>query len=138
MINIEKFEKAYFNIDLQDEYYEGYHIPSERWNGWAVPYFVKEVIDKLINAMQEHEIKIVFDEKNEKYIVSFKDSDEIEEYTKEIIETAEGKKEVYSVGGGSWIWYEYSFEDAQKETNSIIFTSNSTIKKTDINMELEY
>ena len=31
-------EKAYFNIG-NSEYYEGYHIKDERWNGWARPYF---------------------------------------------------------------------------------------------------
>ena len=33
-------EKAYFNIG-NSEYYEGYHIKDERWNGWARPYFEK-------------------------------------------------------------------------------------------------
>lgn len=139
MINIEKFEKAYFNIDCQDEYYEGYHIPKFRWNGWAVPYFVKEVIDKMITAMKEHQVNIVFDAEKEKYFVSFEDLEGIEEFTKEIIDTPEGKIEVYSIGGYSWVWDNYSLEDAQKDADSVIITPDAVIKKNNsINMDIEY
>ena len=41
-------EKAYFNIG-NSEYYEGYHIKDERWNGWARPYFEKCIAELFVN-----------------------------------------------------------------------------------------
>ena len=45
VINISNIEKAYFSIDRENEYYEGYHNPKKLWNGWAMPCFEKRMTD---------------------------------------------------------------------------------------------
>ena len=40
-------EKAYFNIG-NSEYYEGYYIKENRWNGWARPYFEKCIAELFV------------------------------------------------------------------------------------------
>lgn len=36
-------QKAYFRID-DSKFYEGWHNPQHRWNGWACPWFSKETL----------------------------------------------------------------------------------------------
>ena len=48
-------EKATFSLPCPsrngDEYapsFEGYHDPTQRWNGWHTPLFTREIFDKII------------------------------------------------------------------------------------------
>ena len=52
-------EKAYFNIG-NSEYYEGYHIKDERWNGWARPYFEKCIAELFVNNFATRDFQIVY------------------------------------------------------------------------------
>jgi hypothetical protein len=50
-----------FVLDELGEW-QGVHIPSERWNGWACPWFTLDVcreIAEVINALPDNEEKIV-------------------------------------------------------------------------------
>lgn len=60
-------EKAYFNIG-NSEYYEGYHIKDERWNGWARPYFEKCIAELFVNNFATRDFQIVYDKYTDCYI----------------------------------------------------------------------
>ena len=45
-------EKAYFNIG-NSEYYEGYYIKENRWNGWARPYFEKCIAELFVYSREK-------------------------------------------------------------------------------------
>lgn len=91
--------KALFEIDGWDVAFEGYSF-YERWNGWAVPYFTKEVADKLAIKLTNQGEHTVYDEERDAYIVTF---DELEEPEVFPAEDIDGMK-LYSIGGCSWCW----------------------------------
>ena len=50
-------KKAYFNIDGSD-YYEGYYDKNVRWNGWAIPFFEKDIADTFTGERERFRIGI--------------------------------------------------------------------------------
>ena len=60
-------EKAYFNIG-NSEYYEGYYIKENRWNGWARPYFEKCIAELFVNNFSTNDFQIVYDKYTDCYI----------------------------------------------------------------------
>lgn len=135
MINIIKFTKSYFSIDIYNEYYEGYHNPEYRWNGWAAPYFTKEIADKIMQNMSSNDCRITYDKEKNQYVVIFNDEQE-EIYNMEIINTDEGKKQVYSIGSCSWTWDNYSLEEIGNDSDAIIVKSHiENDKEFPINIE---
>lgn len=127
MINISEFKKAYFNIDNCQDYYEGYYIPHKRWNGWAMPYFSKKIADKIIKKAQADDMKIVYDKKSQSYKVTDYVQgveDDSYEFEKVVIDTPEGKKSLYGVGAGYWVWDDYSLDEIDNP-NAIIHINNN-------------
>lgn len=121
-------EKAYFNIDTSNEFYEGYHNPNIRWNGWAMPYFVKEIADIIIQKISvPKDLEISYDDKNDNYIAKvYADGkvDEINIFKKSIIDTPDGKKEVYAIGSGYWVWDSFHLEQAEKYSYAKVISPN--------------
>ncbi len=70
---------------------------EEEWNEWAVPYFEKSEADRVakIHACKYNSSKDTYE---------FEQDGVLEEFEGVEIETEEGSKKVYSIGGGSWIW----------------------------------
>lgn len=133
MINIIEFTKSYFNID-GNNYYVGYHNQEYRWNGWAVPCFTKEVADKIMQNMSNDDCKITYNEDENKYIVILNNDEEEKEICEmETINTNEGEKQVYCIGGCSWIWESYSLEQVKEDKDAIIIEPSD-----DNNKEYEY
>lgn len=130
-------EKSYFSLDICNEYYEGYHNPKIRWNGWAAPCFTKEIADKIMENISNDDCKITYNKDKDEYVVIFNNDDEQKEiYEMETIDTDEGKKQVYSIGSCSWTWYDYSLEDIKKDSNAIIVKlNNENDKEFPISME---
>lgn len=127
--------KAYFTIDSFHKYFEGYHIPNQRWNGWAMPYFEKEVADKVI--LETHSINIKYEEEKERYFVV--EEDGFSYYIdKEIIDTEDGEKEVYGIGSGSWIWDYYSLEEVKTREDAIIITKDIEYKIENESIDIDY
>jgi len=127
VINISEFKKAYFNIDNCQDYYEGYYIPHKRWNGWAMPYFSKKIADKIIKKAQADDMKIVYDKKSQSYKVTDYVQgveDDSYEFEKVVIDTPEGKKSLYGVGAGYWVWDDYSLDEIDNP-NAIIVPLNN-------------
>ena len=63
-----QWRKAFFFLDDPEAgVYEGYHW-GQRWNGWAVPHFTKDVIKKALENMTSKDFGVygVFDENNDR------------------------------------------------------------------------
>ncbi len=135
MISIEK--KAYFNIS-NNEYYEGYHIENERWNGWARPSFEKHIADLIAHNFSTRDYKISYDRKDDCYnIIQTENSKVIEELKaeKHIINTTDGEKEIYDFGSIGWTWDDYTLDEVKEKLNANIIASKSIEKADSINMD---
>lgn len=84
-------------VTINDEDFFDAWTLEEEWNEWAVPYFEKPEADKVAKI---HDCK--YNPSTDSY--EFEQDEEVEEFSGLMIETEEGSKKVYSIGGGSWIW----------------------------------
>lgn len=105
-------EKVVFKLDGLGGEYQGF-FKGQRWNGWAVPFFTKEVADQILDDLIENGVGSVwYTEADDTFYYHIYDG-EIEEF--EDVEWTEGHNleidgqlvRVYSIGGHSWIWDEY-------------------------------
>jgi hypothetical protein len=97
-------KKNCFTIDNVESFY-GYHHPSDLWNGWEKPYFEWEVAKKVVSWIETQngpEKLQIAKEKNS--IIVLEDFDNSFEITGEIKSTDDGKKTLYALGTGWWVW----------------------------------
>ena len=130
-------EKAYFNIG-NSEYYEGYHLKDERWNGWARPYFEKCIAELFINNFATRDFQIVYDKYTDCYIWKTLENDIVTETDiaeKKIINTKEGAKEVYDFGSIGWTWDDYTLDEIKNRESIHIITPDKIIEKDSINLD---
>ena len=124
-------EKAYFNIG-SNEYYEGYYIKDNRWNGWARPYFEKNIADLFVNNFSTVNFEIVYDKYTDCYICKTLEngiviSTDIAE--KKTINTKDGEKEVYDFGSIGWTWDDYTLDEIKDKENANIISRDKLIEK---------
>lgn len=103
--------------------FDAYADREDRWNGWLVPYFELDVARKVVEETVENGGLGVYDEANDRFVLRFDargpddfvvpeataldpENEEVEVYEGFDLETTDGTKRVYSVGGRSWIWSE--------------------------------
>lgn len=107
-------EKAIFTIE-GGMYVEGIHIPSNRWNGWAMPLFPKEsaeVIARFLNDncadFREGGIIVM-----EEGIPCWKEIDDMDgkEVTYPIVPEVIDGTEYFDIGSGGWVWDDVDFPD---------------------------
>ena len=113
-----KYEKKTFVGD-DTEPYVGW-TSGDTWNGWECPYFEKDVADKILvdmNALSGIDWGM-YDAESDSYkfaydgeAVAGQTEDNIETFEPQFIETPEGKKKVWSIGGWSWVWSLYNPDD---------------------------
>lgn len=130
-------EKAYFNIG-NTEYYEGYHIKANRWNGWARPYFEKCIAELFINNFSTNNFQIVYDKYTDCYICKTLENDKVIQTDiaeKMTIDTIEGTKDVYDFGSIGWTWDDYTFDEIKNQEDIHIITPDKLIEKDYINLE---
>lgn len=130
-------EKAYFNIG-NSEYYEGYHIKDERWNGWARPYFEKCIAELFVNNLATRDFQIVYDKYTDCYICKTLENDIVtatDIAEKKIINTKEGAKKVYDFGSIGWTWDDYTLDEIKNRENIHIITPDKLIEKDSINLD---
>lgn len=130
-------EKAYFNIG-NTEYYEGYHIKSNRWNGWARPYFEKCIAELFINNFSTNNFQIVYDKYTDCYICKTLENNKVIQTDiaeKMTIDTIEGTKDVYDFGSIGWTWDDYTFDEIKNQEDIHIITPDKLIEKDSINLE---
>jgi hypothetical protein len=106
--NIE-YRVGYFGIE---DYYgdnpaKGYCQPGLLWNGWAMPVFDQEGIDRVKDFLKDD---LTYDAERDVYMVDLGDDvdDEcrFEEYEGQNIVVDGEIKRVYGIGSGSWVWSE--------------------------------
>lgn len=130
-------EKAYFNIG-NSEYYEGYHIKDERWNGWARPYFEKCIAELFVNNFATRDFQIVYDKYTDCYICKTLENDIVtatDIAEKKIINTKEGAKKVYDFGSIGCTWDDYTLDEIKNRENIHIITPDKLIEKDSINLD---
>lgn len=91
-----------FTLDELGEW-QGVHIPSERWNGWACPWFTLETcreIAEVINALPDNEEKIVVTESQVFSVYIGNGEEEVTEVEPSIIAGAE----FFPLGSWGWVW----------------------------------
>jgi len=106
-------KKAVFTIDgIEGEEFAGF-TSGMSWNGWACPYFTKEVAERIMDKICEWgNTKAWYVEENNTYYTNLNcDSGYCDEEDTEWWEGSEyivnGESVVlYCVGGGSWCWDE--------------------------------
>ena len=132
-----KLKKSYFNLDICNEYYEGYHDPSYRWNGWAVPCFTKEIAEKIIQNIFTDDCecsKVTYDKGKNEYVAIIDGEEEI--YEMNTINTDEGINQVYFIGAGYWRWEDFSLKEIEQNPDAIIIKShNENDKEIPISMD---
>lgn len=123
MIRLESIqEKAYFSIG-SNEYYEGYHIENIRWNGFARPYFEGYIADLFVNNFSTKDYQIVYDKYTDCYICKTLENGKVigsDIAEKTIINTKEGRKEVYDFGSVGWTWDSYTLEELKNKDNECV------------------
>lgn len=134
-------EKAYFNIG-SNEYYEGYYIDSIRWNGFARPYFERYIADLFVNNFSTSDYQIVYDKYTDCYICKTLENDKVTQIDiaeKTIINTKDGKKEVYDFGSIGWTWDSYTLEELKnKDKEHVHIISVDKFKNKEDMLNLEY
>lgn len=132
-------EKAYFNIG-NNHYYEGYHVKDETWNGWAMPYFNKYIADLLAHNCSTRNFLITYISQDDCYIVITKENDTITDESiieKLVIDTKEGKKEVYDFASIGWTWDAYTIDEVKDMTRAYIIHENKEIETIET-IEIDY
>lgn len=130
-------EKAYFNIG-NSEYYEGYHIKNERWNGWARPYFERSIAELFVNNFSTKDFQIVYDKYTDCYICKTLENDKVivtDIAEKKTINTKDGTKEVYDFGSIGWTWDDYTLDEIKTRENIHIITPDKVNEKETINLD---
>ena len=130
-------EKAYFNIGSR-QYYEGYYIKDERWNGWARPYFEKCIAELFINNFSTKDFQIVYDKYTDCYICKTLENDKVistDIAEKKTIITKEGTIEVYDFGSIGWTWDDYTLDELKNRDDIYIVTPNTVLEKDSINLD---
>lgn len=97
-------KKDLFTYD-DENYFLGYYDEEMSWNGWCVPFFTKDVVQKIIKTVDKEYYRIEYDSKKDCFILYDLLYDD--EEGKEVCESTILKNglKVYAIGGMSWIWH---------------------------------
>ena len=93
--------------------FAGYTL-GERWNGFACPYFTAQQANTWMahyNAQYHAEYGIDtvrYDADHDAYVITYPDDPErpADIYAGKDLETVDGRRHVYPIGAGDWIWSE--------------------------------
>lgn len=109
-------KKSLFTIDGFDAIFEGY-TQGQHWNGWACPYFTKEVAGKIMQVNNKsHDFKAYqmhYDKEQDAFIRQEDEGDE--PYVMKGIDI--DGMHLYPIGTMCWIWddiAEYQSEQSKK------------------------
>lgn len=94
-------KKSLFTIDGFEGIFEGY-TQGQHWNGWACPYFTKEVAETIMNANNKYadeDFKMSYNADTDTFVRPY-DEDENEEFQGIDIDGIH----LYPIGTMCWIW----------------------------------
>ena len=126
-----EMRKTRFYIDTNEGEFEGY-TTGYLWNGWATPYFTKEVADEILNSQNKAYSDFGMD-KDGCYAAYNAEKDQYEFYEPEYYdgpytvegedcETVDGKLHLYGIGAACWIWDEVEEEQKEIEYEMVYLT----------------
>jgi hypothetical protein len=96
--------KGKFSIEGEKPF-NGYHDPTRLWNGWHCPYFewdeAVEIVRWINKWREEFQLSIEHDQRT---ITCMEQPGEPFEIEPIEMETEEGKKLLYPIGTGWWVW----------------------------------
>ena len=124
-----EMRKIKFGIDSREEEFVGY-TTGALWNGWATPYFTKEVADEIMKIQNESYVeygmdkegyRAVYNAKKDQYEFYDPDLEEPEIFDMETCETVDGKLHLYGIGAYCWIWDEIE-EEKEIEEEQVYIT----------------
>lgn len=96
------YERATFALE-EFGHWEGVHIPSEKWNGFACPLFTLDTcksIAELVNALPANDE--VIEVTNEKVISIYLGNGERE--VEEVLPVFVDGVAMFPLGAGGWVW----------------------------------
>lgn len=130
-------KKAYFSIDGDYRFYEGYYYGTN-WNGWAMPYFTKEIADEIVkNVCDGITYTMSYDSANDRYIAHIIENNKIIEtdyFESEYIKLNDNNSiKCYKIGAGYWTWDAYSKDKIPKDNNIKIISA--PIKEENISLD---
>ena len=117
-----EMRKSKFGIDTYEGEFVGY-TTGYLWNGWATPYFTKEVADEILkinnqvyidNGMDKVGYYAVYNAEEDQYEFYDPDLDEPDVFEGEYCETVDGRLHLYGIGAYCWIWDEIEEEKEQE------------------------
>lgn len=106
MINNNGWYKAKFQIESDENIFEGYTKKGVFWNGWSCPYFTLNIVKEILDVFDD--IDAIYDESLDTFIFTKPDDydKDPEIYEGEDI-LIDGKIiHVYGIGAYHWIWDE--------------------------------
>ena len=100
------FTSKQFCMDALADRFEGY-TDGDIWNGWACPYFLQEVAEKVLAESEANGYSWEYEEAQDAYVV--RNENDPVDYEPEIFEgieiSVEGNRTtVYPIGAYSWVW----------------------------------
>lgn len=108
--------KEFFGIDPEtaDDVFVGYHVPSNRWNGWACPAFDRENAERVVawinrNAEMFNDGDQYRAEWDGDTVVLWSPSNRNEGYEDERFSPDEDG--LYDIGSYGWCWHEVEFPE---------------------------
>jgi hypothetical protein len=99
---------AMFRIDSAagPRFYEGYYN-EETWNGWEVPYFTKEVAERIVSDLRDSGDEAIENASIDwecNMLIINDDEDMMQEFSSLTAEKDGQEVPVYSIGGRCWCW----------------------------------
>jgi hypothetical protein len=102
------FYSTRFCLDALNADFDGY-ANGTTWNGWACPYFSRDVAEAVLEASTANGYQWLYDGDRDTYVVrSIDDPDgyEPEQFPGQTVEINGKEVKVYPIGAYSWIWEE--------------------------------
>lgn len=115
-------KKTKFQICDNERIYEGY-TDGRLWNGWACPWFIKEVAEQIMRDLNKDGVKTEYDEERDSYIVYQVDG-EPDVFDGADVVTDDGIQRLYPIGAWYWIWDEAQEEYVTSAENGDYSPSN--------------
>lgn|SRR5688572_24851672 len=102
-----EFQRARFTIDsLPNRIFEGF-TDGDTWNGWACPYFSRDVAESILQASENNGYSWTYDAKTGSFIVHHHDDpkdSEPELFNGVWINIDNESILVYAIGAYAWAW----------------------------------
>jgi hypothetical protein len=94
----------------------GFHDPSDRWNGWAMPWFPIESVKIIKEWIHENSSSRITISDDGVFVMDYEDDEETPDFRgwREESIIVDGVK-LFGLGRGGWVWHEE--RDCDHETN---------------------